>query len=683
MPDLTEDDLPRYAPPRSAPARSMREDTIEHGGRPVIDLFVPKTEDDLPRYDASKAPPPPKRTISGGEAFGRGAIDSATFGTAPVISGLSAAGSTGEQLPMVGEFPGLEIVAQGAQRLTRGDEAARQRYEEERADMAARRAASFEQHPYATMGGELAGGVVTPGFGAMSAGTLPARVGAGVAAGAIGGGLYGGGSAVGEGGGAPEAFRGAATGAAFGAPTGGLLHGLLGPRIPGPATTPMQRAAQTAAEIVPGGGLPQGLTSPIPGVKEATSSLAGFPALGGTRISNRVREVQEAAGQRVGAIASEMTAGERGHDLADQAVRVGLASAVKRNKEVIDTFYDALHAKMPRETPIDIPALRTAVGNVITRRAAKRETNPEAGLDQVLNAIRHPEPISFEGARGLRQDVREAGDFGEHPGLNATDWNNMTAALTADMRRAAYQHGAGKEFDQAEERFKIIAEHNRQLGKVLRGPGETAISKLTNAAQEESGNARMLQGLRHSMPAEQFQRIGGTILHELGGAEFSLANFVRGWNKLSLAAKQALFSPQHLKNIDDIVNMGQQTKQALATASKSHTPQVIILWEMARDAVELGVGIGAGVVNPAYGAAAAVGFGAGHVLTRWLSNPSQAAAMRAWAAGYQAVQQRATPVRRATFNFASRRLAHELDIPVDRIMAASGISADASERNAP
>ena len=669
MPDLTEDDLPRYAP---APTRNMRglteedlpryapssvKDTVEHGGRPVVNLYVPK-----------------------GEAAGRGALDAATFGTAPVISGLSAAGATApEPLPMVGEFPGLEIPAYGAAKLSRGDEAAKAAYEQERADMAAKRAASFEQHPGYTLGGELAGGLVTPGFGGMTAATLPGRIGGGIAAGAVGGGVYGAGSAVGEGGGAQEALRGAAEGAGFGAATGGVFGGAFGPRVRAPNGA-LERAAQTAEEL--GAPLPRGLVSPSRGVQQITAATRSLPGVG-PQIGAAVHRTEQAAGQRIENIAGGMTRAGAGRDVADEAVRSGLQSVIDRNKADIDALYSAVRAKVHPSTPIDLPQTATALQNVIARRAAKKQINPQQGLEQVINAAKDPAGITMEGARGLRQDLREAGDvLNPHPGYNDADFNRLTQALSGDLKVAAHRLGAGKEFDAAESRFKVLAEHNRQLAKMVRAPGETAIGKAIGAAREKGGYVRMLQQMRQSMPPEYFEHIGGQILHELGSAsatgDFSLSRFVTGWNKLSRPAKEALFSPEHLRDINNIVGMGEQIKGSLAVshANTSHTATPIIMFDIAERVVE-SVAEGHFI-----GAAGVVGSGAaGAMLARWLASPAKASAMRAWGDAYQNMQQRSTPVRSATFNFATRRLAHTLGIPVDRILSTAGIAVDASERS--
>jgi hypothetical protein len=682
MPSI--EDWPDYQPPSSEGG-----DMQVVGGRPTITIrprSAYKSVEDWENYDASKVPPP-ARQIGATEAFTRGALDSASFGLMPVLTGLQAAGNApgatvqqkGIADAMAGvpsEAPGLEQSGLG---LARHDEAARRAYEETRARESEARSAGFEQHPFASVGGELAGGLLTPGFGVGTPGTLGARLATGALAGAVGGGIYGGGSAIGEGGGAQEALRGAATGAALGGPFGAALGGAFGPRIANPA---LERAAQTARALGPGA--PRGLMSAVPGVPQLTSSLASVP-LAGHKIIGNVQKLQEAAGEKIGDIASSLTPPSRA--VADDAVRRGLESAIAANKQQASAHYNAVDALMHPSTPIDLTQTRSAVQSVIDRRVGKRQPDPEAGLQQVLNAIRHPEPISMEGARGLRSDVRDAGDLSPHPGLNAGDYNRIAQAITGDMRFAAHQHGAGPEFETAEKRFSEIAARNTVLNKIRRSSGEAAISKLTGAAREKGGDVRLLQGLQKTMPAAEFQQIGGSILHELGSApatgHFSLDRFVTGWNKLSGDAKQALFSASHLKNIDDIVHLGQHLKSALSTTNKSHTAQALILWEVARDALEGAIALSAGVINPWYGAytvGSAVGL---NLFTRWLALPSKSASMGVWSRVLQGVMQDATPTRQAIFAASTRNLAHRLGVPVESIFHATerATTADQEQNN--
>jgi hypothetical protein len=666
----SESDQPTWEPAAAPPP------AVSPEGRPVITVR-PKTfrawsESDQPAWE----PPPPAREISGGEAFVRGATDAATFGLQPTLSGLQAAatapGATPEEtamLPVPGvasEAPGMESMGVGLERVRRGDEEARRAYEQARAAEAEAHRAAFEQHPYLTTGGEIGGSLLTPGFGAgTAAATWPARLALGARAGAIGGGLYGIGESIGQGGTAEEAVRGGAAGAVMGGVLGGPLHSVFGPRLPNAAT---QRAAQTAEEL--GAPLPRAVTGG-PVAESVAAITRSFPLVG-PRIGAALHRTEEAAGERVRDIAGGLVAPGRAG--ADEVVRSGLQGAIDSNKADIDAAYTALRSKLHPATPVDLTQTETALQNVINRRIAKRELNPKAGLEQVINAVDHPQRISFEGARGLRSDVRDAGDIAPHPGLNGADYNRLAEAITGDMRVTAARNRALPEFDKADAQFRVLAEQNRQINKQLKAAGERAIGAMIGAARPQSGYARELERLKQIMPADKFQAIGGQILHEIGidpkTGTFSLAKFTTDWNRqLSREAKQALFSPEHLKNLEDIFHLGKTIKTSLATTQQNfpHTATPLIFVELAQhiaDAISEGR-----YLKAASGVALAP---AGLILTHWLASPAKAQAMSVWGKALQGMMAAPTvAARRAVFNTATRKLAQQLGVPAERIIDAA------------
>ena len=116
------DSEPKWAPSGERPPTgnsgavpTAATDTIEHGGRPTITVRPKNWWYTEPKWQPTQSASDTVGPVGRGETFGRGVLDSATFGTAPAIAGLSAAGATAQDpLPMVGDFPGLENPAQGA-----------------------------------------------------------------------------------------------------------------------------------------------------------------------------------------------------------------------------------------------------------------------------------------------------------------------------------------------------------------------------------------------------------------------------------------------------------------------------------------------------------------------------------------------------------------------------------------
>lgn len=691
MPQAAWDTLPDFAPP---PPVAPADYPGGSNGIPSITVH-PRSAyknalDDLPDYEPKA---PPSRNIGTGEAAVRGGIDAASFGLTPALQGLTEAGKATKEgqeteSAMAGvpsEAPGMETSGVGLAKVLQDrfgnhpNPEAREAYERGRQQALDEQKSAQEQHPGAFLAGQFVGGMLTPGFGAATAGTLPARLATGAIAGGMGGGMYGAGEAVSEGKSAPEVMQSAGGGALLGAPTGAVLKGVIGPRVPRAPRTPVtagQRAAATAEDL--GAPLPRGLASDSPTIQATTAKLISTP-FAGEKIRRAVGDVSEAAGDRVGEIAGQMTGGATDRAAGDVLVRPGLQQVIDDNHAAIDQAYGGVRGMIDQNARFTMPRTDATLNAIMRARAEAGHTNPAQGLEQFRNVAGG---ATFNGAHRARVDAREAGNvLVPHPGYNAADYNRLTRAMTEDLRailRAAAKGDAYRAqraveaFNQAEHEFGKIAEQNDRLHGLLNSRGEGAIATLLGAMKEKGGDIRLLAQLRHSMDPQEFEQIGGTLLHELGhnaaSGEFSLSQFVTNWNKTSDRAKGVLFQPQHLQNINDIVNLGEHIKGALKFANTSHTASTFIIYELIRDGVEGGIAVGAGYLDPTAGAGALAGFAVANLFTRYLASPARASSMAAWSRAYNAAAQRPTPVRIATFKLATRNMANNLGLDPAQVM---------------
>jgi len=639
---------------------------------------------------AFSATPPktPTRQVGTGEAAVTGATNAASFGLAPAIAGLTQAGMAGktpaeqEAIQPTGiaeESPGLESVGEGLARLysNHPDPEAQAAYQRGRQSALQNEQLSQEQHPGAYLAGQFVGSLLTPSFGIAAPGTIGTRIAAGAIGGAVGGAAYGGGSAVSRGESAPQVAQSAAEGGLVGGPTGAILNGVLGRLGTAPAVTPGRKAAQTAADL--GAPLPRGVASDSPVVQNTTAKLQSMP-LTGDKISQKLRATQEAAGQAIGDTANTMGATDRA--AADAMVRPGLQSVIDTNKQAIDQAYGGVRGAIDQNARFTMPRTDATLNAIMKERQAAGHSNPAQGLEQFRTVAGS---ATFNGAHRARVDAREAGNaLVPHPGYNAADYNRLTRAMTADLREmvraAAAQKGnnpakALAAFDAAEKQFGALAEQNDILNRLINSKREGAIATLMNAANAKSGDLKLLAQLRQKMPQAEFEQIGGTLLNELGhraaSGDFSLAQFVSNWNKLSDGAKRVLFSPQHLQNINDIVGMGEHIKGALANANTSHTSDMMILWDVLRAAGEGTVAVGAGLVSPTAGVGLAASFALPHALTLWLASPAKAASMAAWNRSYRALVLERTPARISAFKIATRNMANTLGLDPMRALTAA------------
>lgn len=722
-PDLPQIDLPRTeAPPRRAPRTSITvgpKKGSEDGVWDSLPEFKPAgkaaTKEDgdgvwgsLPEHtpDTEKEVKGKQfREVGAGEAFGRSMATGATFGLYPAIAGAMSAGRSPEENEASakgydsGNWPSavgeLHDLVKGLGRLgyhhliapalgIEDKSDVSERYNKGREEQQSALEAGEAQHPVASFAGTMAGAMAVPIPGLVAA-AAPARIARGAAYGAAGGAAYGTGSGVSKGKSGGEIAKDAAIGGALGGVAGGAFGGVLGPRARPPEATPGARAAETARDL--GAPLPRGVASDSRAVQATTSKLRQVP-FAGERIGHAVEGTQEAAGERIGDIASRMSGGATDRAAADATLRPGIEGVIDANRARADANYNLLRSLIDTNRRYLMPRTQATLDDIRRTRAAAGWPNAGQGLEQFDNVAAG---ATFNGAHRARVDAREAGNvLVPHPGYNAADYNRLTRAMTADIRdmvahaalgnrtqqgthfwpSPAQRTAALRAFDEAETEFGRIADQNGILQRLLNSRGEGVVATLLGAAKEKGGNLALLSQLRNSMAPTDFHQVGGTLLAELGQnnatGQFSLSQFVTNWNKVSDRAKSVLFTPQHLRNIEDIAEMGAHIKGALRESTTSHSAGMIVLLDIAKDAALLGADLASGGLG--VGSAVGAGTTAGlWVLARWLGNPATASSMATWSRARVGVIGHPTPARLAAFNLATRNLANNLRVPVENI----------------
>lgn len=644
-------------------------------------------------------PPPPKeasREVGSGEAALRGAVHGVTFGTEPAIEGAQAAANPdiesaakkfGIDPATAISFldhiaPGLKAFY-GAGRLAydaaTADQPtpAQQAYSKTRQQEQQANEDSADQHPILYHGADIAGSLAAPipGATALKAGAkVGERIANGIVQGGKAGGLFGFGNAVGEGKDLPGVIQDTANGVAVGGAVGGPIGAITGRAAPAAATTPGQKAAETAAAL--NAPLPRGLASDSPFVQATTQQARQVP-WAGKRIDLAAGKTVEAAGNKIGDIVDTLTpAAER--SATDTALQGPLQGAIRNNKAAQDAAYKELRNAINPDQRFEMPNTKKALYDIKLARSRAGWSNPAEGLGQAETLVK--EGGGFNGVHRARRDMAEAGKSASpHPGYNKGDFNRLRRAMDADLKNivrsaSTEPNKAESLFNTAELKFGQLAEENEVLQKLLDAKGEGAVATLFGAAKGKGGNLELLAQIKRSVSPAVFDRLSGSLLNELGHnastGHFSLAQFSTAWDKLSPGAKNILFSPAHRKWIDDIVGLGRHIKGGDQYRNTSNTAGALILFDIVKTAAETGVGVAAGVVSP--GAAAAVGAGAiaADLLTRFLASPAKASSMSAWVRAYRGITlNQPTPARVAAFKIATRNLANNVHVPFERIMS--------------
>lgn len=644
-------DLPAWSPPASNQSQGDFGD---------FETWSPEKAQQAQQQQTQTAP-------SIGQAIGQGITNTVGFGLGPTLQGLSEVsgdwhdpivGATKMLLNSVSSHPDPEV---------------RKAYEHGRAAGQADEDAARETHPWAYFLGQLGGTPLTPAFGALRAGGVGARAAYGAIGGAAGGALYGAGTGLSQGEDIPGIAKSAGVSGVVGGAMGGTVGGILGQRINpvGLASTPGQRAATTAADL--GKPLPRGLVSDNPIVQATTAKLRSFPVIG-SYISNKVGQTAKAAGERIGEITGQMAGGAKDRAAADTLIKPALDNVIQANKGKADVLYNSVRSQINPNQRYTLPQTEAMLDQIMAERANAGWSNPAEGLEQFRNVAAGG---SFNGTHRARVDARNAGSVGNpHPGYDKNDFNRITQAMTADLRNLVHTEGGSKAldaFDKAETEFGKIADQNEFLANLRDAGGRGgAIAPLLGAASKNAANVQVLADLKKSMNPADFQNIGGVLLHELGQnsstGEFSLAKFVTGMNDLSPRAKGILFSPQHLKDIENIAGMGEHIKRALTESNTSHTANAYILFDILKDIALTAANFGGGSVSGKEVAAGMATTAVPAILGAWLASPAKAASMSAFAKAYRGVSASPTPARAAMFNLATRNLANNLGIPAKKIL---------------
>lgn len=167
---------------------------------------------------ASSAESPKAPDYGATNAAARGVAQGVSAGFYDELRGLVEAGGAKSNDPA-----SLYKLISGAVKYWSGNKEAEKQYDETAKRERAITKTAEEQHPVASIGGNILGGIALPAGGMLNATTLPARMGRGAAVGAAYGGLTG----LGEGEGAADSLSRAATGTVLGGVVGGAAAPIL------------------------------------------------------------------------------------------------------------------------------------------------------------------------------------------------------------------------------------------------------------------------------------------------------------------------------------------------------------------------------------------------------------------------------------------------------------------------
>lgn len=508
----------------------------------AVDVSADPTPEEAERMRQSRRESEEFRNSSLGnvDAFVRGAADTVTLGLSDEIA---AAGNT--------------IFSGG----TMAENLARER---------ATDAYDAENNFYARTGGQLAGGLALPGFGATTAGQL-ARVGGGYGA------AYGFGSGEGTVG---DRLVNAGKGAAIGVGSG-YVFGLIGQGIRGGGGGGSRTRAVELAEAANRQGvdvLPADVGGPM--TRRFTAGAAQLPFAAGpiVRGAERVGEQSAAARDRIAAgVGNAVDPVEAG-----EAAVAGSQRYISESSTRGGRLYQQAD-ELAGDARID-PALAR---ETLDASIAELSQSP-LGAPQALTNLRQNLEGTFtvRGLRNLRTQLRDEfaatglrGSDAERRGMEAVQ------ALTEDIASGLVSQGN----DEAARAYRVADQHWRDrlnvIDEVLKPiigdgskSGEEVIRSIQGAART---NGARLGRFINALPAEEQATLRATLISQLGrasagtqnaeGSAFSLGQFLTQWNQMTPRAKDVLFKGETRSALDDLAKVAEGSKAAGAYANRSNT----------------------------------------------------------------------------------------------------------------
>lgn len=472
--------------------------------------------------------------------------------------------------------------------------------------------------------------------------------------------------------GSPEEMDRARSAAMFLTPGSAALRG--GEGIAGAALSPRAtelpaniQAAKTAEEL--GAPLPYGLATDSKALQATTKAAQQLPLVG-PKIGEQAAKTVQAAGGKVGDIADELSGGVVDRASAGATLRPSIKGVIDSNNSRIDDAFSQLRGMIDHQDPVELPTTDKVLKQVVAERQAAGQSNPKAGLEDVHNLV--DQGATFNGLQRARSDIGNSLSFGTaNPGFNAGDLKRVYGAMSQDMEHVvSLSAKEGVEPAQAINALRNanstaapIIEFNKKLQQLSGiSSDESLVGTLTKAAQNKTGNVKLLAQLRQTMPQEDFQQIAGTALSELGhnqaSGKFSLNQFATKWEGLGDRAKNVLFSPDHKEALDNIAALGRHMKDADKFANTSNTAGAAA-WG------KLIAGGAAAVGALAYGDVSLLikglaGAGAGLGLASQLAKPVGASTIAKWTRAAVLADHAHTPARLASFRLATRNLLSNL-----------------------
>lgn len=480
-----------------------------------------------------------------------------------------------------------------------------------------------ERHPYAYFGGQLAGSLALPTFGASTAGQL-AKVGAGYGA------AYGAGSSDSAGEALLNALGGGVTGGAVGyAVPKGLELGRDGLAAAGRKFVGKASAEQEAllragnAEHVP-----VNMLDAMPGTRNTGATLESIPGASGV-INEGVAAGRDAIEGRVAQLGAGGTArkdgpmGERLYRAGERAIE-GHRTQSRADYGVAERLGGTVKAE-----PVKAAAVaRSIIGDLSETPNTNRSTLNlyKDILGDFLDDAGNLKPLSIQAIKGLRRTIRrEMSARGLVGSAEDANLQSLVDAASDDMFNALRTHNprAADAYKKADEGFSQRMTYIKDTLQKVMGTrdkpvsGEALMAKLRGMAGSGArGDSRQLASFWRSLSNEERADAAATFASQLGKKSadepFSPSTFITNMRSIDERARIVIFGREGARSIQNLLKLSEAKKETVARLNNSRSG-VVTNYRSVLSSLLFGVPGGAALAGAA-GQDMGGGAGAGAVL---------------------------------------------------------------------
>jgi hypothetical protein len=369
----------------------------------------------------------------------------------------------------------------------------------------------------------------------------------------------------------------------------GILAGNIGTKISQATRKPISETFEAGVRV--GADLPPSAVTGSKTLSQVESGLSQLPIASdiiGTKFAKTL-DALSAFSKKT----SERLSSKSGETSIGTSIIKGVNDFTVRFSKQGGELYDNMWAKMPKSARVSVDNFSSKLDEITNQfkdDPALSEILTPKSLEAIKKAIDEagPEGVTINTLKALRSKIgKELDTKSLLPDANQAELKSLYGALSEDMKVAAGDFGATKEFNRANGFWSAgRARIDEVLQPIVKnGMAEQVYRRMFGAEGKALRNipASEVNALMKSLPVGSRQDVQAEIVRRMGmstsgaqdlaGEAFSPSVFMTNWNRLGDKTRNALFhgDTELVKAMDDLALVSQSIKQGSKTANTSNT----------------------------------------------------------------------------------------------------------------